>query len=142
MARWDYDFVAFVKGAPQEVAKMRERLEVILENQDKLEDADWIRELFGDELSEIANIGDNSTDDDVVVAEFNGFTFNWGTADIESNPLCFSASDKDSSEPDFPGALMNCFPHVEFRVIATGYISWGCFLNYYDDVFDENAAKE
>jgi len=140
MASWDYDMVAFVKGDPEEAVEMRKRLSVILENQDKLEDADWIRELFGDELSEITNIGDELSDDDVVSAEFDGFTFNWDSIDIDSNPLSFSASDKGSSEPNFAGALMNCFPRVEFKVIATGYISWGCYIYYFDDDFSDETA--
>ena len=36
-------------GDPQTVETMRKKFSAIMKNRDKLEDADWIRSLFGDE---------------------------------------------------------------------------------------------
>jgi len=143
MANWDYDMVAFVKGDPQEVLKMRKRLSVILQELDKLDDADWIRKLFGDELSEIKAIGKNTANDGFVTDTFSGFKYDWDSIDVVENPLHFDASDMSKRGPGlFVDALVNCFPRVEFWFITTGYISWGAYLAYVDDDFDQNSSIE
>ena len=128
MADWDLlELSVVVGGDTEEVTKMRERLSAIMENRNKLNDADWLRSLFGKELSENANIEDNVDDDEYVTDAFLGFRYNWNEiTDHETpKPLFFTSVDEQSTQGavDFVQALWGCFPRVRMSCITTGYNS-------------------
>ena len=77
MARWEFDLEVAVKGQEPEVTKMRERLCAIMVTPKKLKKADWIRSLFGEDLSKISCIADKVDKDNEITEAFNGFDYEW-----------------------------------------------------------------
>jgi len=140
MGSWYLSLKAFAKGPPQDVENMRKRLSAIMENRDKLNDAGWLRGLFGQELAEIEDIGDDLSDDDAVVNALEGLDYDWSDG-ADAGSMEFGASSvRDLSAPErFSNALSSCFPRVEFYKIAAGeYLNAGYHTVFPDGDFDES----
>ena len=147
MAGFDVTVDGAYKGKPEDVANMKRRLSELLDNQDKLDDADWLRELFGDEIDEIDGL--DLDDEDSISEYFNGFNIDWGgnrfryEGTVDTANLCFAGSPAERHNQTggeevsaFLGSIKNVFPRVDFHFISWCYISWGHYLIFLEDEED------
>lgn len=154
MYKYDVYLEVFTKGSTQDIANMRERLFSILKNRSCLNDANWLRNLFGEEFFEIDlhkknKYYGNLDEDGRIIFEFHGFSFTWDVEDIKENHFSFIALNRDYPEwdmedaEDFVRSLKDCFPHIKFYFIRTAYQhDPGHYLAFQDGfdagVFDDN----
>jgi hypothetical protein len=118
------------QGKSEDIANMKERFSAIREDSDITDDPDRLRELFGDELSEIDDI--DLEDGDSLYAVFGGLCYDWEDADVDS--LEFSGYG-EKHEPgkyveEFISSIKMAFPRVQFHFISWCYISWGNYWIY------------
>jgi hypothetical protein len=135
MAGFDITVDGACAGKTEDVANMKRRLKAILENRDKLDDPQWFRDLFGDELGEIESWGDplDVDDEGSRYSVFGGLFYEWDDVDVDG--LRFSGYSPHSSDQagyveNFLTALVTVFPRVQFHFIAWCYISWGGYVIY------------
>jgi hypothetical protein len=95
---YEADYTIYVKGKAQDIAYMQEKLSAIMENRDRLDDEDWLRDLFGDKYDSVASS----------VFNWDDFNSSWNGYEINGNPMNFychsyddEGEDDDEEDPEF-----------------------------------------
>jgi hypothetical protein len=131
MATYNTTVDGAYRGNPEDIAYMKKRLSALLENQDKLDDPQWLRELFGEELVEIKefdlfedddNLGPvNIYDEEKRSGVFEGFRYKWDNIDIENLQFNGYSPVNDYSSGDievFIRSIKRVFPRIKFHFMV------------------------
>ena len=122
MASFDITVDGACKGKPEDVAKMKQRLKTILDNGEKINDPQWLRELFGSELNEIDYDGPFDVEDKNQRRNvFGELFYRWGEVDIDNLQFRGNSPHSDNQAGyvnNFLLALERVFPRVGFDFIV------------------------
>jgi Tfp pilus assembly protein PilF len=134
--------------AAQDILNMKKRLSALLDNQDKLDDPDWLRKLFGEELKEIGHF--DIDDEDSIQGTFGGFNIEWDEkrfrfeTDVDDDVLLFVGDPAKKRNQtgavevsSFLGAIKTVFPRLDFHFISYCYIYGGEWVIFIEGEEDE-----